>query len=334
MQIYSEKAVFIGENKEIAIDPSIKKIKAKHVFISHAHTDHARLLKEPKHRYLMTKETNDLIKSRYDASKRVTEVKFGKKIPVNGTTVSLHNSGHILGSSQFLIEAPNKRIVFTSDFKLQDSIIQKGAEILKADILIIESMFGLPAYKFPEREKIYSEMQQWIKQQLDQDKFVVLAGYSVGKAQELTKFVNEYLGITPLVYEKIFNANKAYESNGVKLGNYIKLNHNLNESNVLILPPVMLNPYLLQAVQHSVGRKVVSALATGWINRKSFSKIFPLSDHADFEQLIQYIKESKAKTVLTHHGFSRDLANYARRKLKVNARCLKQTGQQTLNEFS
>ncbi len=76
-----------------------------------------------------------------------------------------------------------------------------------------------------------------------------------------------------------------------------------------------------------------AALATGWFKRNSFCKIFPLSDHAGFNQLIRYVKESNPRLVLTHHGFAREFAATIKRKLGINARALEKFSQTSLAEF-
>jgi len=160
----------------------------------------------------------------------------------------------------------------------------------------------------------------------------VLAGYAIGKAQELTAFVNEYLDIAPIVHEKIYENNKVYEKHNVKLGTYYKLDHNLNDSDILIMPPSLCNAPLLQAISFSVHKRVASAKATGWNYRSCFDSVFQLSDHADFNQLIEYIGLAEPKLVLTVHGFAREFANYVRRRFKIPARALQNEPQQSFLE--
>jgi len=146
--------------------------------------------------------------------------------------------------------------------------------------------------------------------------------------------VNEYANVTPLVHESIFRNNEVYKKHGIKLGDYIELNHNLNESSVLIMPPSLVDHNLLQVLSFSLHRKIFSGMATGWSYRNGFSEIFPLSDHADFSQLMQYAKESEPKLVVTMHGFERELAGYIQRRLGIAARPLGEKGQKTITEFA
>jgi len=295
--------------------------------ITHAHSDHAKTSKT--NTYYLTPETAALIQSEKKQC-AVKKVPFGKKFNLNEFTCSFHPSGHILGSAQVAV-SNGTDVVLTSDFKLQKSILFEGAEILPSEILIIESTFGKPQYSFPSREDVYEDMIKWMHYHLSKKHFIVLGGYSTGKAQELTKIVTEFLGETPLVHNRIFEQNTVYEKEGVKLGDFIDLNHNLNEANVLIMPPNLINDNLLLALQHQLKRNVEVALATGWNFRKY--KSFPLSDHADYNSLLKYVKESDPKLVLTTHGFEMEFAKAVQRKLKINARPLSRKGQSVLGDF-
>jgi putative mRNA 3-end processing factor len=45
-------------------------------------------------------------------------------------------------------------------------------------------------------------------------------------------------------------------------------------------------------------------------NRNSFDRGFPLSDHADWEGLLQAVKDSEADRILITHGYSSQLAKW------------------------
>ncbi len=330
MELFEDKG-FRVKGTNLLIDPSTTKHSG--AILTHAHSDHVNF--NEKSKITASQETLDLINVSYKPVKKSNPLKFSKKTNFDNAKISLHNAGHILGSSQVLIEG-EKTLAFTSDFKTQDSLILKKAEQLNSDILAIESTFGLPSFNFPHREKIYEDMVSWTKQQLALKRFIVLSGYSLGKAQELTKFCNDFLGISPVVHEKIFENNKVYEKHGVKLGTYYKLNHNLNDSNILIMPPSLAKPTLFYALEQSLGKKVSSALATGWFYRRGHDTVFPLSDHSDFNSSLDYIKNAEPKLVLTMHGFADEFARYIERRLKIPARALNGSSkkQKALIEFA
>ncbi len=330
MRVFGQKGVCAEvDGQRLFVDAHGKRDET--ILITHAHSDHAKITKS--NHYLMTPATAEMIKDDLRRPEQVQTRGFGKTFEANGFGVSFHEAGHIFGSAQVKI-ANGSTTVVTGDLKLQKSLVNEPAEILPADVLVLEATFGKPEYAFPPREKVYEDMMGWISHNLSRNHFIVLSGYATGKAQELTKFCNEFLDETPVVHEKIFARNQACEKHGLKLGDYLKLDHNLKDANILIVPPSLVDPHLFQIIEHFTGKKALSAMSTGQPGRRGFSKVFPLSDHADFGQLLSYVQQSAPKLVLTQYGFPRELAFHIRRKLGIPARPLDEKGQKTIGEYA
>ncbi|MBI4044643.1 MAG: hypothetical protein HY392_02960 [Candidatus Diapherotrites archaeon] len=324
MLLLEKNGVCLSAGREIFVDAT--GVQEQNVLVTHAHSDHCRLTSS--NSYFMTPETLALASPKKNVNVQVKE--FGEKFMVNGFDVSMHPSGHILGSAQLAI-ANGVEAVITSDFKLQESLLLKPAEILPCEVLLIETTFGLREFSFPPREEVYTEMAKWAKEKIASGAFVVLAGYATGKAQELTRFSNDYLSTAPLVHSSVFEKNMLAKKAGARLGDFVELDHNLGDSSVLIIPPSLLNNFLLEALSMQLGKKVECAVATGW--KRSRFKTFPLSDHADFNQLCEYVKNAQPKLVLTHHGFDREFASSVTKEFGIPARPLSEAGQKTLSEF-
>ncbi len=310
----------------LCIDPH-RAPKQRQVFLSHAHSDHVKLSK--KSVFFATPPTIDFVKLRFGEAE-FSSIDFNKKTKFDEFELELFPNGHILGSAQAKFSHDGKEHVFTSDFRLQDSLLFKGAEPVECETLVLETTFGSPEYVFPKQEDVVSEMIDWVKKN-SKEGLVLLAGYSLGKSQELTRIANE-AGVVPIVHDSIFDANKIYEKYGIKLGNYLKLDHNLKESSVLIMPPQMVDRHLFATLEHFDKRKIHSALVTGWEFRGAFDRTFKLSNHADFNDLIAYVKASNPKLVLTDHGFCEEFARKLNR-LGFTAKPLKQHKQKLMSEY-
>ncbi len=314
--------------KSLCIDPH-KSSKEKNVFFTHAHSDHIKLGKNSK--FFGTIETIDLVKKRFLRKYELnfTPVPFNLKFNIDDVELTLLENGHILGSTQIKISA-DKEYGITSDFRLQDSLLFKGAKPIDCDTLVLETTFGSPQYVFPKQDVVTNEFINWVSKEA-KTKLVVLAGYSLGKAQELTKIAN-LAGYVPLVHESIFDMNQIYKKHGKDVGEYELLDHNIKDFSVLIMPPQLVNHFLLATLKEFDSRGVVSALATGWTYARGFDKLFPLSNHADYNDLIEYVKLANPKLVLTDHGqcdeFSRKL-----NRLGFKSKPLKQHKQQVLFDF-
>ncbi len=312
--------------KNLCIDPH-KVPKSTNAFISHAHSDHVKLSK--KTLFFATAPTIDLVKERFGGA-NFSPIELNKKTDFDGFNIELKENGHILGSAQALIESDGKEFVFTSDFRLQESLLFRGAEPLPCETLVLETTFGSPEYVFPKQDEVAIEIGDWVIKNA-KNGLVLLSGYSLGKSQELTKIAND-VGFIPVVHDSIFQANEIYKKHGVNVGNYLKLDHNLKDSSVLIMPPQLVDRHLFATLEHFDKRKISSSLATGWSYRGAFDKTFPLSNHSDYNDLLDYVKASNPKLVLTDHGFCEEFARKLN-KLGFNAKPLKQHKQKLISEF-
>jgi putative mRNA 3-end processing factor len=286
---------------------------SQNTFVSHAHLDHVPSYLHKSRRVLCSEATRDLISSRIALGDAVCH---HHPFSLDGFRLSMPESGHILGSRQLLIEGDGSRFVYTGDLRTSDSLLFKGAQPVECDTLLVESTYGLPRFRFPPREEVYGEISRWVKNELEGG-CVVLGGYPVGKAQELVKTLNEYLGITPLVSSGIAKVCEAYVKHGLKL-DFIPSDSAgesgaVNGSFVAVLPHNKVNSSLASGLSRQYGKKISTALATGWASNRSWGfdvdRVFCLSDHCDFYQLMDFALATGARRIFTNHGYSREFAS-------------------------
>jgi Cft2 family RNA processing exonuclease len=276
-------------------------------FISHAHSDHIAAAKSSR-RILASDVTKQLLQT-------INAIEPQQKIDAP-KSLRLINAGHILGSKQIVIndEKAGRKTVYTGDFQLQKSRSCEMIDIEDADTVIIDSTYYQPDIIFDERNEVEPAIQHWADVKLH-DGIVLFGTYALGKAQELVSILNES-GILPIVSKKISRINKVYQGNGVKLdyasayegnddfqtllrGNFVGIvdNHLLNSMAVTL--------------SELYNKKVYTAVATGFAKMMKFNTDvqFPLSDHADFKQCVDYINATGAKKVLTYGSNRLELAN-------------------------
>ena len=281
---------------------SLETAKGNFVYVSHAHSDHA-LKGKHKKGMVMSKPTSELI---------------GTSTPiVNMDGIKLINSGHILGSSQLVASTDGGKLVYSGDIRLDNSILFHGAEIEECDILIVESTYGEPGINFPDCWDVYSDLHRWVKQH---DRYnIVIGAYSLGKAQEIIKLLNE-IGIAPIIDRKTERFCKIYDKYGIHLD---RIPINTDESAeimkgpfVVITPPRIANRFVAKSMELKFKRPTLSAITTGLGNYFNFNvdRVFQISDHADFNQIIRYIEMSNPKIIYTHHGSSEVLARELRKR--------------------
>ncbi len=275
-------------------------------FVSHAHSDHIAAAKSSK-RMLASEVTKELLEELRDI-----EPQEGFEVPSN---IKMINAGHILGSKQLVVtnSETGTKTVYTGDYQMQKSRTCDSVEIERADVAIVDSTYFHRNLKFDERSEVESAMQAWTESKLNSG--IVLFGvYALGKAQEVISILNEK-GILPIVSKKISGINKIYTKNGVRL-DYASVYDEGNDYQALLRGNFagIVENHLLGSMRVALAelynRPVYTAVATGFAKMIKFDVDvqFPLSDHADFMQCMDYIDATAAKKVMTYGPNRLDLA--------------------------
>jgi putative mRNA 3-end processing factor len=270
-------------------------------FVSHAHSDHCprsfsgTLIASNKTCALMRKEFRGEC--------------WHKPMIIGGVKFSLYDSGHIPGSTQLLIENGSK-ILYSGDLNLRGGLITPPAKTPNSDILIIEATFGTPQYSFPNKEEIVKEMIDWAKTCHTKGETPVFLGYALGKAQELTKALSRDFNV--FVDESVYNFNVRAEKLGIELGRYTRMSEFSNAlDSVLIVPPHRAKLYENEG--HSVAFASGWTIHNRWGAREKGPTGFPLSDHSDFYDLVEFVERVSPQVVYTVHGYAKEFSSYLRR---------------------
>jgi Cft2 family RNA processing exonuclease len=277
-------------------------------FVSHAHQDHVAA-----HRNIIcSPHTARLFRCRMPKA-RILAHPFHTPFEHEHLKLELHPAGHILGSSQVLIKKDQKRIVYTGDFKLKKNLTAEPAEPIPCDILIMECTYGRPAYVFPNREVVIQQLVQFIEDAIENRLVPVLYAYILGKSQEVAKLLGD-LGYTVCLSQPIYEVVKVYQSLGVTFKNFELMEGENFFGKVLLLPPYLARSKMVQRIKHKR-----TAFLSGWAldptvrHRLGVDEAIPLSDHADFEELMAYVRAVKPSFVYTLHGFP-DFAAHLRKQ--------------------
>src|SRR5207248_11141011 len=83
--------------------------------------------------------------------------------------------------------------------------------------------------------------------------------------------------------------------------------------------------------RRSIGRKAARAFATGWaLSLRGRNEAFPLSSHADCEQLVSFIKACRPEEVYIFTGFAEELGRTVKSELGLNAKAVPTMNQRKL----
>ncbi len=281
-------------------------------FVSHAHFDHIAAHRE----ILCSADTARLMRARLPLERIEHVLPFGQTEQLTAeTTVTLHPAGHIRGSAQSLLAHPEHgKLLYTGDFKLRPSHSAETCATPRADVVIMETTYGKPHYLFPPAARVLADIARFCHEAIDQGETPVLFGYSLGKSQELLQGLAA-AGLPVMLHPQTLRLTRVYEEFGVVFPPYREFSVPELPGHVVICPP--------QSAASAFRRKIPAprtAVITGWaldpgaIYRYQCQAAFPLSDHADFGELLRFVELVQPKRVLTLHGFAVEFARTLRER--------------------
>lgn len=267
--------------------------------VSHAHSDHI-----AEHRMIIsTPETARIFRHRCGDAAMET-LQYGERRSYGRYALTLYPAGHCLGSAQVLVEADGERLVYTGDFKLRRNVAAETAVTVQCDTLVMESTFGDPLYRFPPDIVTVSRLYAAVDRALSDTSVPVVLAYGLGKGQEALELLLRR-GYRVTLHGSVWGVAELYRELGVEFsGQYERYNRERLGGRVLIAPPGCRK----QAMITNIERRYVIML-TGWALHKSTPYMYknvdlllPLSDHADFDDLVRIVRESGAQRIITMHG--------------------------------
>jgi KH/beta-lactamase-domain protein len=111
--------------------------------------------------------------------------------------LTLHNSGHILGSSivHLHIGEGLHNLVYTGDYKFGKSMLLEPAVSIfpRAETIITESTYGAPDDIMPTRAEAEQSIVNIINETLDREGKVLIPVPAVGRAQEIMLVIDDYM---------------------------------------------------------------------------------------------------------------------------------------------
>jgi DNA ligase 1 len=291
--------------------------------ISHAHSDHV-----PESRrtpVITTHPTADLLRSRGHTG-QIVALDYDRWEEFSGWRLKLLPAGHILGSAQILIErADGLRLLYTGDMKTRRGRTAEPARFEHAHDLIIESTFGQPFFRFPPDDEVAARMVEWARQCLADDAKPVFTGYALGKAQEIMSILSE-AGIPMLVHSTIWSVNEVYRRYGYDFGDVVRFSADRRlEPRAWVLPPHLRGRILARSPEARVCYVSGWALLETRRDAVGAELMAPLSDHADYYDLLDAIRIIAPDRVWAVHGpspgrFARDV----QRTLGIEAMALEE----------
>lgn len=267
--------------------------------VSHAHADHI----AGHRRIVSTPETARIFRHRVGETE-VETLGYGERRDYGAYALTFYPAGHCLGSAQVLVEAAGERLVYTGDVKLRPNVAARDAVVVPCDTLVTESTFGDPQYRFPPDVVTFDRLYAAVDRALSADSVPVVLAYALGKSQEALELLLRR-GYRVSLHGAVWNVTEIYRELGVEFsGPYERYERGRLKGRVLIAPPGCRRQPMVQNIERHT-----TIMLTGWAVGKSapymyrdVDLVLPLSDHADFDDLVRLARESGARRVFTMHG--------------------------------
>ncbi|HMK47397.1 MAG TPA: MBL fold metallo-hydrolase [Methanocella sp.] len=316
--IYLDNGVSVFSGREYRCDPK-RCVRDCVNLVSHGHFDH--VPSSLSHAIVCSDITAAIVQNRTGLPV--------KRALCDG--VELLDSGHVPGSTMFLI-AGDKKILYTGDLCTRKKYCSPGAQPVDASVLIIESTFGKERYVFPPTEETIKAMRDWVDDNATCDRHSVIYAYTFGKAQEV---ISALSGRDVYTSSPVLKVNEVLWQYGHRL-EAKKLPEKTTGDPIAIVASASGKSDPLVKKYISQGAK--TAMVSGWaIDAKHgrymhVDTAFPLSDHADYDELLAFTKAVNPEIVYTIHGFAKELARDITAKLGIDAIPLRK-GHLTLSNF-
>jgi putative mRNA 3-end processing factor len=269
--------------------------------ITHGHSDHARA----GHAHVLaTAETIDVMRVRLGLGGQRQAVGFGERLRIGDVDVWLAPAGHILGSAQVVMEYQGQRAVVSGDYKRRADPTCSGFEVVPCDVFVTEATFALPVFVHePDHVEVNKLL---ISLRNFSDRTHQIGVYGLGKCQRLIKLLrNAGYDETIWLHGAMKPICDLYVQHGVDLGD-LKLVSEATDSlvgKIVLCPP--------SAIGDRWSRRFsdpIPAFASGWMRIRARARQrgveLPLiiSDHADWPELVQTIKDVGAGEIWITHG--------------------------------
>mgnify|MGYP001398926719 CR=1 FL=1 len=274
--------------------------------ITHGHSDHAR----PGHaRVLATRQTLDIMRLRYgDGFAGSTQpAEFGETIRAGEAEVTFHPAGHVLGSAQIAVACGGLRIVASGDYKRGVDPTAQTFEVVPCDVFITEATFGLPVFRHPPAAEEVRKLLDSVAAFPERTHLV--GAYALGKAQRVIRLLRDNGYERPIyIHGALQKLCDYYLSEGIDLGPLAPAtlegpDRRSFAGEIVVGPPSAFSDRWARRFADPL-----AAFASGWMRIRQRAKQrgveLPLiiSDHSDWDELTDTIRETGAGEVWVTHG--------------------------------
>lgn len=298
--------------------------------ITHFHGDHISQLESGLQFYeeiFTSKATRDmLIAIKGDWLKyrgNLKAVSYMNPFDYRDEKITFYPVVHTLGSAQILVESNSCRILYTGDFR-------EGTSPIEVDILVIDSTYGSPAFnKTYPRDCAIKTLVSEVKERLRVGSVCIKANR--GKLQESMNILYKAdLKVPFLFHKKVVRISKVYKDYGIEIGEFIQIGTEEAEE-ILRRKQPHIAFYPRGSKVHAEEIYIILIISDWDTTKPIRSKIadkeyiIGLTDHCEFNGLIEFVKQCRPKLVITDAyrcGNAEIFARNIEKRLNIEAKAM------------
>jgi Cft2 family RNA processing exonuclease len=266
-------------------------------FISHAHADHM-----ARHELAYCTPATAALYQHRLGPRPTRAMPFGEPLALGELTLTTLPAGHVLGSAMLHIHGPAGTLLYTGDFKLRSSATAEPADPPHVNVLIMESTYGDPRYRLPPRQQAIDQLLGVVSRVLALGRTPLVRAYVLGKAQEVTRILTS-AGFRVVQHRLVHAISEVYRHCGCDLGPVECCDGHPPPDAVVVAPPRSQRAADLPGLRRPVSIAVTGwAIDPAWRWRIGADYAIALSDHADFDELVECVERVQPDAVYCTHG--------------------------------
>ncbi|MBX2812211.1 MAG: hypothetical protein KTR25_10390 [Myxococcales bacterium] len=251
-------------------------------------------------RFLCTEETRRLA-ARGRGKVDVLVAPYRQSLAIGELELSLHPAGHLIGSAMIRAMRGGRVAVYTGYFSTRSSATSRPADPIVCDVLALPASFGPRTVKFPRRRHVVDEIQLFIETAFVERQTPVLLAQPLGMAQELVAELGR-LGYRLRLHRSVADITKIYSDLGVIQVEYKRFSKSARRGEVVIFPPILRTSIETLIPEASVALVDPKALDVGHVHQLRIDGAFALSNMADSDDLLSFVKATGAEEVYLTGG--------------------------------
>jgi putative mRNA 3-end processing factor len=271
--------------------------------VTHGHADHAR----PGNAHVLaTPGTVAIMQTRYgDGVGAAQTLDYDTPIDIGGVRLWLAPAGHVLGSAQAVVEWRGCRVVVSGDYKRRFDPTCDRFEVVTCDVFVTEATFGLPVFRHPPDDEEIGKVLRSLA--LFPDRAHLIGVYALGKCQRVIMLLRRAGYDRPIyIHGALESLCHLYRRLGIDLGELRLATEATKEElkgQIVLSPPAASSDRWSRRLPDPI-----TAVASGWMRvrqrarQRGVELPLVISDHADWDELLQTIQDVEAGEIWVTHG--------------------------------